>query len=172
MDPADDASGRESRLIAKYRDRIAGLNAFAGMEFVGLAWASSNDPGSPPYERYIDTLYRRSVRPIGYADVAVRTWLRAPLARVAFAAEPYLAPHVHDFMFERKGGDFDFEYGVAEITEALQRPGRSAGTLALGDIRAAQYRLGDVVTVVGFADNFPSPPSLAVGLSDIPRIRG
>ncbi|MDR5700306.1 hypothetical protein [Agromyces aerolatus] len=166
------AAEREARLIEKYRGRIAGLVGFPAMDFIGLAWAGSSDPGESPYERYIDALYRRSAIPTGFHDVAVRTWLREPLARREFSVEPYLATHVHDFMFERKGGEFDFDYGVSEIAEALGEAGRQPGTVAVRDIVGAQHTHESVVTVVGYARYLSPSPEIIVGLTDIPRVRG
>jgi hypothetical protein len=165
------AARRESQLIATYHGRIAGFEAIPGMSFVGLAWASSTEPGMPMDVRYIDALYRRRAARSGYADVAVRTWLRAPLAREQFSADPYLATHLRDFMMERSSGEFDFEFGIDEIVEALHRPGRRAGELRSGEFVAARYPLSDVVTLAGYAISIVDLPNLTRGLGIIPRLR-
>ncbi len=166
------AADREAQLIERYRGRIAGFDRFAGMDFVGLAWARSADAGSESIVRYIDALYRRSTERSGYADLAVRTWFQAPLEREEFAAEPYLATHVRDFMLERSGGEFSLDSGVAEIAQALLQPGRPKGTLAVGGIVAAQPELDAVVTVVGAVDCVENASGLTLELEGIPRLRG
>lgn len=170
-DTGSRAQNRESDVIEKYRTRIVGLGAFPGMTFVGLAWASSADPGGEPYERYIDALYRSTAAQSGHADVAVRTWLRPPMTPETFSVAPHLATHLRDFMIERAGGELDLDSGLAEIAEALRQPGRVPGTLALGDIVAVRYVRGDVVTVVGYARYVANPPTLVTGLAEVPRVR-
>src|SRR5689334_19245745 len=101
---------RESALIDAHRGRIAGFERFPGMKLVGLAWTSSSGPDAQLHVDTIDALYLNVSAPVQHADVAVRTWLHEPSAREEFSLEPYVGTHVRDFMLERKGGEFDFEF--------------------------------------------------------------
>jgi len=166
-----EAAERESALIDAYGSRIAGFARFPEMAFVGLAWASSAGPDALPRVEYIDALYLEPSASLRHADVAVRTWLCEPLARQEFSADPHIGNHLRDFMLERKGGDFDFEYGVSEIANALRKPARQPGTVTVQDIVAEQHRFDDIVTVVGYSAYLAHAPDLTVGLADIPRIR-